>query len=123
MGAAALGLNLLCASAEENLLRQWQSKDGQHTIQASLESFNSITNQVTLTKKDSSSIKVPLLKLSSADQTFIRSQNATPGQAADSVKLYGITWQPEIDDALAQAKGKNRPVMWFSVLGKLDDGM
>ena len=98
MGAAALGLNLLCASAEENLLRQWQSKDGQHT-------------------------KVPLLKLSSADQTFIRSQNATPGQAADSVKLYGINWQPEIDDALAQAKGKNRPVMWFSVLGKLDDGM
>lgn len=31
MGAAALGLTLLCASAEENLLRQWQSKDGQHT--------------------------------------------------------------------------------------------
>lgn len=127
VGGTALALTLLGASAEETL-REWHSKDGIHTIEASLTSFNSITNVVTLTKGDSTTVDVALSKLSAADQSFVRSQETTSRNESDPVKLYGITWQPDLKEALSLAKeeitsAKNRPVMWFRVLGKLDDGM
>lgn len=88
-----------------------------------------ITGKVTLRKDDSRLVEVPLSKLSTKDQAYVdeHAPKSAPRQKGSGpIKLHGITWQPEIEDALEQANGGaggDRPVMWFRVLGKLDDGM
>ncbi len=128
MGGAAFGLGLFFATAGE-AHRQWSSEDGKYSVKASLVSFNSITGKVTLRKDDSRLVEVPLSKLSTKDQAYVdeHAPKSAPRQKGGGpIKLHGITWQPEIEDALEQANGGaggDRPVMWFRVLGKLDDGM
>lgn len=134
IGGAVLGLSLILASADESLeneLREWKSVDGKHSVDASLIAFNTATRRVTLKKGDSSSVEVPLAKLSAADQAYIQEwapRLSGEKGAGEAIKLYGITWQPGIEDALKLAgddttPAGSRPVMWFRVLGKLDDGM
>lgn len=133
LSGAISGLTLFSAFAEKTTgsdLREWKTENGKYSVEASLISFNTITKRVTLQKEDSETVEVPLSKLSAADQSFVKENAPHSGVAAQSgkpVQLHGITWQPEIEDALKVASGKgsgqNRPVMWFRVLGKLDDGM
>ena len=133
VSGAISGLTLLSVSAEKVLsadLREWKSEDGNYAVDASLVSFNTITKRVTLKKEDSKIVEVPLSQLSSADRAYVQ-ENAPRAKSAEksgeAIRLHGITWQPEIKDALKLASGgpsaANRPVMWFRVLGKLDDGM
>ena len=128
VGGAAFGLGLFFATAGE-AQREWVSEDGKYSLKASLLSFNTITGKVTLRKDDSSLVEVPFSKLSTADQAYVDEhapKSASRQKADGPIKLHGITWQPEIEDALEQANGGaggDRPVMWFRVLGKLDDGM
>jgi hypothetical protein len=134
IGGAVLGLSLILASADETLeneLREWKSEDGKHSVEASLIAFNEATMRVTLKKGDSSSLEVPLAKLSTADQAYIREwapRLSGRKEVGEAIRLYGVTWQPEIEDALKLASSDatsvvSRPVMWFRVLGKLDEGM
>lgn len=98
-------------------------------MKASLVSLNTITGKVTLKKEDSSLVEVPLSKLSTADQAYVKEhapKSVQKRRKGEEIGLYGITWQPGIEDALKLASagvGGDRPVMWFRVLGKLDDGM
>lgn len=126
-GGFTLWLGLLPATAREerDLSREWKSKDGRYQVEASFVSYNSRTGKVTLRRKDSTPIVVVLSQLSAPDQAFVKEQNEVTRHPAKEVRRYGITWQPEIEDALARAadSAKKRPVMWFRVLGKLEDGM
>ncbi|MEN8681061.1 MAG: SHD1 domain-containing protein [Akkermansiaceae bacterium] len=134
LGGAALCLIFPFSAADEisgSLVREWKSENGNYSIEASFSSFNPNTKRVTLKKQDLTIVEVPLAKLSAADQAFVKEQAPKFSPKRDSgqaVKLYGITWQPEVEDALTLASGKatpidDRPVMWFRVLGKLDGGM
>ena len=130
-GGIAFGLGLLGAQAEENSMasmREWKSKNGKFSVTASFDSYDAASRKVTLKKEDSTSIQVPLLKLSAADQSFVKEQAGQSKSGGKPIKLYGIQWQPKMEEALSEAAGQSapsddRPVMWFRVLGQLDDGM
>lgn len=128
-GGVAFGLSLLCLQADElpeEQAREWKSGNGRYTVQALFHSFDPRTQQVTLKKEDSTSIKVPLARLSTADQSYVKQRAPKSERTAapqEEVKLHGIKWQPEIEEALKLAESNHQPVMWFRVLGQLDDGM
>ncbi|MDF1713416.1 MAG: SHD1 domain-containing protein [Akkermansiaceae bacterium] len=133
LSGAISGLALISAYAEKapgTDLRVWKTENGKHSVEASLIAFNTISKRVTLQKEDSKTVEVPLSKLSATDQSYVREHAPGPTRAtksSETIRLHGITWQPVIEDALKLASGGNasdkRPVMWFRVLGKLDDGM
>lgn len=133
LSGAIAGLTLISGYAEKasgTELRVWKTENGKHSVEASLISFNTISKRVTLQKEDSKTVEVPLSQLSAADQSYVRENAPSPKSAkksSEAIRLHGITWQPEIEDALKLASGRSsadkRPVMWFRVLGKLDDGM
>lgn len=130
-GSMFLGLSLLGGQAEEAIVREWKSENGKFSVKASLESFEAVGSKVVLRKSDQTLVRVPLSRLSEADQAYVRNLNArsrAAERAGEPVRLHGIEWQPEIEDALKLAAGRsgpldNQPVMWFRVLGQLDDGM
>lgn len=126
-GSMFLGLSLLGGQAEEAIVREWKSENGKFSVKASLESFEAVGSKVVLRKSDETLVRVPLSRLSEADQAYVRNLNAR-SRAGEPVRLHGIEWQPEIEDALKLAAGRSgplddQPVMWFRVLGQLDDGM
>jgi hypothetical protein len=129
-GGITFGLSLLGAQENENpdaLLREWKSENGKFSVTAVLESFDVARRQVVLRREDSSLLKVPLNRLSVSDRAFVREQTQVK-PTAGPVKLYGIAWQPKVEAALKKAAGgssplDDQPVMWFRVLGQLDDGM
>ena len=134
LGGAALCLSVSFSAADktpDSLLREWKSGNGKHSVQASLSAFNQTTKRVTLQKEDSTVVVLPLAQLSATDQSYIKehaSKLSQKEETVESIKLYGITWQPEVEDALTLATGEttpsdDRPVMWFRVLGELDGGM
>lgn len=45
-----------------------------------------------------------------------------PAQTRSSppAKAWGVTWQPDLEAALAHAARSSRPVVWFRVLGELE---
>jgi S1-C subfamily serine protease len=87
-GAVSLAAFLYVASARAGELRTWSSADGAYTTDAELIELKDGA-MVILKKKDGGVIQVPLTRLSSADQAYVRSQSATAGsfgtdRAADS---------------------------------------
>ncbi len=130
-GAMFLGSSLSGVQAEEVAVREWTSENGKFSVRASLESFEVIGSKVVLRRADETLVRVPLSRLSEADQAYVRDRNARSRAAErgrEPVRLHGIEWQPEIEDALELAAGRpgpldDQPVMWFRVLGQLDDGM
>ena len=128
-GGAALCLSLSFSAANEDpesSLREWKSQDGKFSIKASLKAFNRSTKRVTLQKENSTAVVVPLSKLSAADRSFVAAQSSklpVTGKIAETTRIHGINWQPEMDNALAAAASEKKPLMWFRVLGELEGGM
>jgi len=123
------GLSLAPGSELSPEVREWKSQDGQYAVMASLSGFDRFTQRVTLNKEDATVVEVPLSRLSAADRTYVVDHTrgtATPPEKEKT--LYGIRWQPEMEDALAKAAGEatpddDRPVMWFRVLGELEQDL
>jgi hypothetical protein len=133
-GGMIFGLGLLGLQAEETsgpLAREWKSENGKFSVLATLESVEVQGRKVVLRKSDSTLVRVPLSRLSEADQAYVRELNTRSGSTApigEPVRLHGIKWQPVTEEALTLAAGRpgpsdDQPVMWFRVLGQLDDGM
>mgnify|MGYP005842042787 CR=1 FL=1 len=133
-GGMVFGLGLLGLQAEEAsgpLAREWKSENGKFSVMATLESFEIVGRKVVLKKTDSTVVRVPLSRLSEADRAFVKEmsgQSRSSEGIGESVQLHGIKWQPKTEEALTLAAGRpgptdDRPVMWFRVLGQLDDGM
>lgn len=133
-GGMAFGLGMLGLSADESQnagLREWTSENGKFSVTAKLESYDAFNKKVILRKGDSSLIKVPLARLSFTDWSFVEKHAARSSRSkglGKTIKLHGIQWHPEVEGALTAAAGgpspsDDQPVMWFRVLGQLDDGM
>lgn len=130
-GGMVLGLSLLGAQAEEAAVREWKSENGKFSVMATFESFEAVGGKVVLKRSDATLVRVPLSRLSESDRAYVREMSArlrSSESAGESVRLHGINWQPKAEEALTLAAGRpgpldDRPVMWFRVLGQLDDGM
>jgi hypothetical protein len=89
LASFALSIAVLAQGTE---LRVWTSKDGRQ-VKASLVSFDAVA--VMLRLADGSDAKVPLEKLSPADQTYLRAQ--PPGPAAQTSKAVPRKWPSAVE--------------------------
>lgn len=49
------------------------------------------------------------------------SRTEAPAQEKPKIVLEGVTWENSLEDALAQAKAENKPVLHLQMFGNLDD--
>jgi len=94
-GGAAFGLSLSALQADEapgSPSREWKSEKGKFSVQAVFDSYDAFTKQVTLRKEDSTSIKVPLSRLSADDRSYVEErapQSASATKPGKEIKMYG----------------------------------
>ena len=133
LSLATLGsLALVAAGEPSEEVREWTSQDGQYSVMASLSGFDRTKQRVSLSKADATVVEVPLSRLSAADRSYVAEYFREPERRSTGVPsektLYGIRWQPAMQDALAEASGAatpddDLPVLWFRVLGELEEDL
>ncbi len=126
-------------------MRQWTSRDGKETVDASFGAYHRKTKIVSIVFEDGTSHAVALNKLSREDRKYVQklvrdgvSQPTSHKKSgldsatlknrrknAGTTRLFGIQWTPDMEVAFQSAAGDesnkdDRPVMWMRVLGELD---
>ena len=100
-----VGLFAAIASTAQGEVRKWTDKSGSFSVQA--EFVELAGEQVVLKREDSKSIRVPLEKLSSADQEFVRQKTAAKPENpfAVSGESSASPSKPSQTTSLGEGKG------------------
>ncbi len=127
--------NLVSAQTDEGP-RQWNSRDGKHSITAAFSGYDKKAKTVTLRYDNGQTVDIKLRDLSRADQRFVKRMNSPKkqdglsaefvfdeepatkskkrkrktsrsGQRNDFLRRYGINWTPGMESAIASAKGSD----------------
>ena len=151
-GLALILASLVTFQAQaQSEMRSWVSRDKSETVEASFQSYDPKSKQVSIQLLDGEVLEVNLRQLSRADQRYVtnvarnqplqrvetldekprrekKTRRNKPGSSAGTKKAFGIHWTPGIQAALENASGSessedDRPVMWMRVLGDLDGFM
>ena len=127
-------MTLLRSSDRSFILREMRRRDAEARRRASQKSGKATDEEI-----DSSPFRVVPDGTDTLAKDATNVREAKQPDSADSKRggrqrlaktqqLYGIRWQPKLEDALASATGgptagDDRPVMWFRVLGDLQGFM
>jgi len=147
---AALSCDALFAGDRADATtRTWTDITGKFQIDASFEGYK--IGLVSLRKTDDDLISVPMNRLSSSDQRYVRyelrrkqvattkddseaesevkpepSRNDDAEPIANTKRMAGIDWRCTVKSVQTAANnddGTQRPVMWFRVLGDMEGFM